>query len=181
DLRGWGESGPVRGSAGYTGMWQTAMRAVLVGKTLLGMQVYDLLACFHYLASRPDADGGRVGVMGRGNGGVVALIATALEPRIARVALEGSVVSYMDIVRAPLHENTIELIVPGVLREFDLPDLAPAVAPRPLWLVSPRTPWGTSLNPKRAAAEYGAAGPALRVTVRPEGWSLSQVYRDWLK
>jgi len=181
DLRGWGETGPARAGAGYSGMWQTVMRAVLVGKTLLGMQVFDLLGCVQYLRSRPDVDAARIAVMGKGNGGVVALIAAALDPRIARVAAESAVLSWMDIVRAPIHENTTELIVPGVLQDFDLPDLAVAIAPRPLWLVEPRTPWGTAAPLDRAAAEYGAAGARLKVVPRPEGYSLTQVYGEWLK
>jgi len=181
DLRGWGESGPARGGGGYSGMWQTVMRAVLVGKTLLGMQVFDLLGCVRYLSSRPDVDPARIAVMGKGHGGVVALIAAALDPRIERVAAEGAVLSWMDIVRAPIHENTTELIVPGVLEDFDLPDLAVAIAPRPLWLVEPRTPWGIAAPRDRAAAQYGGAGPRLKVVPRPEGWTLTQVYGDWLK
>ncbi|MCS7314123.1 MAG: acetylxylan esterase [Bryobacterales bacterium] len=181
DLRGWGETAPLRGRMEYSGMWQTVMRALLVGKTLLGMQVHDLLSCFRYLASRPDVDPAGIGILGKANGGVVAIVAAALEPRVARVAAEGSVLSYMDIVRAPLHENMTELIVPGLLRHFDLPDLAAAVAPRPLWLVAPRTPWGTTVPLGRAEAEYRAAGRGLRVTARPLDWPLLRVYGEWLK
>lgn len=181
DLRGWGECGPGRARGEYSGLWQTVMRAVLVGRTLLGMQVSDLLSCFRYLATRPDVDAARISVLGKANGGVVALVAAALEPRIARVALEGSVLSYMDIVRAPLHENMTELIVPGVLKHFDLPDLATAIAPRPLWLVGPRYPWGTLVSLDRATAEYSAAGSGLRVVARPEGWPFAKVYGEWLK
>ncbi len=181
DLRGWGESGPARGTGGYSGMWQMTMRAVLVGKTLLGMQVFDLLAVFEYLSARPDVDPRRVAVLGRANGGVAALLAAALEPRISRVALERSVLSYMDIVRARIHENIVELVVPGVLKDFDLPDLAPLIAPRPLWLVSPRSPTGGVVPRDHAAAQYRGAGGALRVIERPEGWPFERVYADWLR
>lgn len=181
DLRGWGESGPAPGTGGYSGMWQMTMRAVLVGKTLLGMQVYDLLSVFHYVAQRADVDANRIAVLGKANGGVAALIAAALEPRLSRVAAEGSVLSYMDIVRARIHENTTELIVPGVLRDFDLPDLARAIAPRPLWLVDPRTPAGTRAPREQAAAQYRAAGDALRVVDRGEGWPVARVYAPWLR
>jgi len=181
DLRGWGESGPARGIGGYSGIWQTAMRAVLVGKTLLGMQVYDLLSVFHYLTQRADVDARGIALLGKANGGVAALIAAALEPRVARVAAEESVLSYMDIVRARIHENTTELIVPGVLRDFDLPDLTLAIAPRPLWLVEPRTPVGMRAAREQAAAQYRTAGDALRIVDRPEGWPVERVYADWLR
>jgi len=181
DLRGWGESSPARGAGGYSGLWQVTMRAVLVGKTLIGMQVYDLLAAFEYLASRPDVEATRISVLGKANGGPVALIAAALEPRIAGVAAEQAIPSYMDVVRAPLHENTTELIVPGILREFDLPDLAGLIAPRPLWLVSPRTPTGGRFALTEAATRYRGAGESLHVVERPEGRAWRAVYRAWLK
>ncbi|MEK7404994.1 MAG: acetylxylan esterase, partial [Acidobacteriota bacterium] len=116
DLRGWGESGPARGAGGYSGMWQLAMRAVLVGRTMLGIQTADLLGAFDYVATREDVDPLRIAVLGKGNGGVVALAAAALEPRIRKVAVERAVLSYLEITRARLHENLAEIVVPGVLR-----------------------------------------------------------------
>ncbi|MEO7653258.1 MAG: acetylxylan esterase, partial [Bryobacteraceae bacterium] len=152
DLRGFGTApaGRVR-TSGYTSSWQTAMRAMLVGKTIAGMQVTDALLCFEYLAQRLDVDASRISVFGKGNGGVVALYVAALQPRIVKVAAEGAVFSYMAIARARVHEGLIDIIVPGVLKDFDLPDLAAAIAPRPVWLIEPRTPSGA-----RARREEGA-------------------------
>ena len=130
DLRGWGESGAPRKPGVYGGAYQPSMRAILVGKTMVGMQVYDLLRLFDHLAARADVDAARIAVLGKGHGGIVGLYAALLEPRIAQVSLKGSVGSYMEIVRAKLHENIIEIVVPGVLQDFDLPDLEAAVAPR---------------------------------------------------
>src|SRR5574340_17707 len=54
DPRGWGESAPPPGPrGGYSKNYQTAMRALIVGKTMAGMQTVDLLRAFDYLASRP--------------------------------------------------------------------------------------------------------------------------------
>jgi hypothetical protein len=64
----------------------------------------------------------RIAIIGKGNGGVLALYAAALEPRIAKVASEKAPASYMEIVRAKMHEGITEIVVPGVLRDFDLPD-----------------------------------------------------------
>src|SRR5262249_22665642 len=57
DPRGWGESALRRkSSAGYANSYQTAMRALLVGKTMAGMQTSDVLHAFDYLSLRPDVD-----------------------------------------------------------------------------------------------------------------------------
>jgi cephalosporin-C deacetylase-like acetyl esterase len=189
DPRGVGESRPTSAAGGYRPDWQTLQRALLVDRTLVGMQVEDLLAAFAYLAGRDDVDPKRVGVMGKGSGGAPALFLATLEPRVEKLALEGSVLSYMAIARARYHENLTSSIVPGVLRDFDLPDLAAALAPRPLWIADPRSPTGALLRPEVALAEYSTAarryeralaGAAFRVLQRPEGWSFDAVYSGWL-
>jgi len=141
DPRGWGEGAPPPGPRGsYSTNYQTAMRAILVGKSMAGMQTGDVLCAFDWLAARPDVDPKRIAVIGKGNGGVLALYAAALEPRFARVARENAPRSYMDIVRAKMHEGIIGIIVPGVLRDFDLPDVAASLKQRSVWTVAEEKP-----------------------------------------
>jgi hypothetical protein len=153
------------------------MRAILVGKTIVGMQVYDALRLFDHLAASPEVEAARISVLGKGHGGIVGLYAAALEPRIAKVALEGAQLSYMNIVRANLHQNVIEIVVPGVLRDFDLPDMAAAVAPRAVWIVAPRSPSGARVSPVEAAAEY-LRSANLRIADRR---SFSETYTEWMR
>jgi hypothetical protein len=165
------------------------MRALLVGKTMLGMQVTDLLATYEYTTSRSDVDPARISVFGKGNGGVVGLFAAALEPRIRKAACEGSLLSYLAMARARYHHNLVQLVVPGVLQDFDLPDVAASIAPRVLWIVDPRKP-SDALESQdaarreyaRASANYKNAGAVtgFRILERPESWSFEKVYRDWL-
>lgn len=190
DLRGWGESGSAGGRPPHNGTYQISMRAMLVGKTLPGMQVGDLLRVFDYLASRGDVDALRIMVMSKGSANVVALFAAALEPRIRQVACEGGPVSYMDIVRNRFHDDIAGIVVPGILKDFDLPDAAAAIAPRVLWVVDPRMPSGAG-QPAGVAAKgyvaaeraYRSAGAAasFRFVARPEGWAFEKVYKDWLQ
>jgi hypothetical protein len=135
DARGWGESGPPTSKAtgGYSSQYQLVQRAFLTGKTLVGMQTFDALRAFDYLNSRHDVDSGKIAAIGRGSGGVVALYAAALEPRITRVGRQGGPASYMEIVRLKRHEGILDIVVPGVLHDFDLPDVAASIQPRPLW------------------------------------------------
>jgi len=163
-------------SVGY----RTSMRALLVGRSILGMRVGDLLAAFNDLAARADVDPARISVLGKGNAGVLALFVGALEPRIQKVACEGAVLSYLDVARAKLHENMIDIVVPGVLRDFDLPDLARLVAPRSLWIVDARTPAGAGIPAAEAAKHYPRA-KNLRFLDRPAGRSFEQVFADWMR
>ena len=157
DPRGWGESAPARGDGGYSPEWQLAQRALLIGKPLIGMQVHDALRAFDFLATRPEIDPARISIVGVGHGGVVATYAGAVEPRVASVTAEQSIASYMTIVRAETHAGMIGVVVPGVLRQFDLPDAAGVIAPRPFRLVSPRDAGGNRIAHEAVEREYSIA------------------------
>jgi len=121
DPRGWGESAPPKGSRGGYGPWyQTFMRAYLLGLTIPGMHVRDVIRSADFLVERGAA---RITAHGKGLGGVVALYAAVADPRIARVTTEGAVPTYLEITRMPVHEGYLEMLVPGVLKDFDLPDI----------------------------------------------------------
>ncbi len=157
DPRGWSGNASSSSSDEYSSEWQLAQRALLIGRPLVGMQVYDALRAFDYLAQRQEVNGLKIGITGVGQGGVVALFAGALEPRIASVTAEGSVASYMTIARAERHAGMIGVVVPGVLREFDLPDVAGMIAPRPLYLISLRDAAGNRLPIETIEREYAIA------------------------
>ena len=106
-----------------------------------------------------------------------ALHAAVLEPRIQRVAIEESVTSYMAIARAKIHRGLEDIIVPGVLKDYDLPDLARHIGPKRLWIVEPRLPSGTRIRPNAAKAEY----PGFPIRYRPESVPVENVYGEWLK
>lgn len=133
DVRGCGETAVLPGArSGYSAEYSRAMRALLVGRTMLGLQVADALGAFEYLRAHPRIDGRRIRIRGRGTGGVVAQIAGALEPLVAGVTSENALVSWMEMARSRTHQVPPSLVVPGVLHDFDLPDLAALIAPRPL-------------------------------------------------
>ena len=157
DPRGWGESAPGTRSGGYSSDWQLAQRAMLLDRPLTGMQVYDVLRVFDYAASHPRIDRTKISVRGAGSGGVIALFAAALEPRIEAVTSDGALASYMTLARADLHTGLIGLVVPGVLRQFDLQDAAAAVAPRRLTITSPRDATGKPMDTAAARLEYKRA------------------------
>jgi len=124
DPRGWGESAaPQSQRSGYGAAYQTFMRAFLLGRTIPGLQVVDVLRAVDYLRSRPDADPKQITVRATGNAGVLALYAATLDSRISKVQAADHLSSYLWLAQQPMHDGYLDVIVPGVLKDFDIPDL----------------------------------------------------------
>jgi cephalosporin-C deacetylase-like acetyl esterase len=134
------------------------LRAVVVGRTLVGLRVDDTIRAIDWLASRPDVDPAAITVYGTGAQGLVALHAAALDPRIAHVVAERSLVSYRTALEAGLHRNLSEVLIPDVLRHYDTPDLVAAIHPRPVTLINPVNAMG---QPMRASLARAAMASAL--------------------
>ena len=124
DARGWGESAPsLVKNSGYKTSYQTAMRAILVGKPLPGMQTFDVLNAFSYLAGRPDVDKEHISLYTKGAGSILGIYAAVLEPRIETVVSDQAPQSFLALTREKMHGDITGILVPGILRDFDVPDL----------------------------------------------------------
>jgi cephalosporin-C deacetylase-like acetyl esterase len=114
---------------------------LMLGTPLLGGQVSDTVRALAYLRSRPDV-GPTLSLVGDGPHGVIALYAAVLDTRVAAVALRQTVTDYRSLAVAERYTQPFGIYAYGILREFDLPDLARAAGPRPVLLLNPVTPTG---------------------------------------
>ena len=137
---------------------------LILGRPLLGGQVYDTLRALDYLRSRSDLTGA-VSLVGDGPHGVTALYAAALDERVRGVALRQTVTDYRSLAVAEHYTQPFGIYAYGLLREFDLPDLANGVGPRSVLLLDPSTPLG---EPADAAARDLYSGMS-NVSVRTAG------------
>ena len=108
--------------------------ALMVGQTLIGWRVWDVMRTIDYIATRPELDSSRVGCMGISGGGTVTLFATALEPRIRAAMVSGYLNTFRDSIGSLAH--CIDNYVPGVLNWAEMYDVAGLIAPRPLFVES---------------------------------------------
>jgi dienelactone hydrolase len=108
--------------------------ALLLGETMIGWRVWDVLRTLDYVASRPELDSSRVGCMGISGGGTVTLFSAALEPRIRAAMVSGYVNTFRDSIGSLAH--CIDNYVPGILNWAEMHDIAGLVAPRPLFVES---------------------------------------------
>lgn len=106
----------------------------MLGESLLGRRVFDVLRLLDLIGLREDVDQNRISIAGAGMGGLLALFAGALDLRISAVACEGMPLSYKSIATTEYYCHHPRLFIPGVLRVCDLPQIAAAIAPRQLAL-----------------------------------------------
>jgi pimeloyl-ACP methyl ester carboxylesterase len=133
DLRGWGETKPNPPGKKAKFSWDEffAWRSFEMGRPLLGMRVNDLLGVVRQMSPTYR----KIYLLGVEAGGLVALHAAALDPSIAGVAAYNSLTSWTDAVEAipgPATHAPVSSFVPGALRDYDIPDLIRALAPRPV-------------------------------------------------
>ena len=117
-----------------------AYMAWYMDQSLLGMRVLDVLRGVDYALGRQDVDSRGLRAIGSGRGALWVLFAAALDPRIRAAVCEGGLISYKSLVNTDRYLYGADVFIPGVLRQFDLPQVAAAVADRPLALLSPLDP-----------------------------------------
>ena len=112
----------------------TAGAALLLGETMVGWRVYDVMRTIDWIATRPELDAKRVACMGLSGGGTVTLFSTALDTRIKAAFVSGYLNTFRDCIMSVSH--CIDNYVPGILNWGEMYDVASLIAPRPLFAES---------------------------------------------
>ncbi len=120
-------------------MWRSSCRAVafnamLLGKTVIGLRVWDVMRTLDYIGSRPEPMVIGTGCLGLSAGGTTTLFATALEPRITVAVISGYFNTFRASLMAIVHCECN--YIPGILEYAEMSDVAGLIAPRPLLIES---------------------------------------------
>lgn len=106
-----------------------AYNAFLVGKSLLGMRVTDVLVAVRKIGDHQKAR--RVILCARRDAALIACFAAAAEPTIDMVATEDMIVSFRPLFGAEGSPINAASILPGLLQRFgDIAQLLGEIAPR---------------------------------------------------
>jgi dienelactone hydrolase len=116
---------------GNTACQPSAGSALLLGETMIGWRVYDVMRTIDWIETRPELDAKRVGCMGISGGGTCTLFSAALEPRIKAAFVSGYLNTFRDSIMSLSH--CIDNYVPGILNWAEQYDVAGLIAPRPLF------------------------------------------------
>jgi dienelactone hydrolase len=127
---------PINAGRGLSqkGCEPAAGGALLLGETMIGWRVWDVVRSIDYISTRRELDATRVGCMGISGGGTTTLFAAALEPRIRASMVSGYLNTFRDSIGSLAH--CVDNYVPGILNWAEMYDVAGLIAPRPLFAES---------------------------------------------
>ncbi|HYM09416.1 MAG TPA: dienelactone hydrolase family protein [Bryobacterales bacterium] len=138
------------------------------GRHIIGYEVEKVLAAVDWFeAAHPRA---RIGVAGYGEGGLLALYAAALDPRIDATLVSGYFQPRENLWQEPIYRD-----VWGLVREFGDAEIAALVAPRALVVEAARSP--EVAGPPPATKDRRGACPNGRLTTPPLEAVRSEVAR----
>ena len=127
DLRGYGETAPD-----MAGMhWD-----FLSGRPIFGQRVHDILATINWLKNS-EIKAGDIKIWGKGMGSLYSAFAGVLTNNISGFVLEEPLISFESIVRVRVPGYRDEIVLPGILEKFDMPQVYQALCPKPILIVNP--------------------------------------------
>jgi hypothetical protein len=144
DVRGTGQLSARRSPSESVGEYQLTWKALLLGRTLVGMQTLDIIQAVAAIKKHSGFENLPVALYAMGKTGVAAQLAGALSPRFSSVSVEACIGSWLEFAMAQRHVNLFSLVVPGVLGEFDIPDLLRLYRPGVLRVMRPVHPDGSA-------------------------------------
>ena len=147
-----------RGRANLTNREYSYRTSFEMGRHLIGYEVQKILAGVDWF--KKEKPEGKVGVIGYGEGGLLALYASALDQRIDAVAVSGYFDSRQNIWQEPIDRNVF-----GLLKQFGDAELMSLVAPRAIVVEACRAPELTLPSDGGAPARLETPNPQ---TVRAE-------------
>lgn len=143
DVRGIGDSQPnTCGGASqfdspYGNHYFYAAHGLMLDRPLLGQRTQDVLSVIQWLV---DQGHQQIHLAGRGWGALPAAFAALLSDSAQQVTLKNALSSYAEVAQDADYQWPYALLLPGVLKQMDLPEVYAALATKHLNNVEP---WGT--------------------------------------
>jgi len=142
DVRGIGESKP--NTCGddflqpYGNDYFYAGHSLMFDHPYIGQKTFDILRVLNWLKSHGHES---VHLVGKGWGTIPATFAALLSDTVKQVTLKNALTSYSDVAESEDYDWPLSCLLPGVLKEFDLPDCYSALEDKGLRQIEP---WGSN-------------------------------------
>jgi cephalosporin-C deacetylase-like acetyl esterase len=165
DVRGLGLTRPLASRRDIRGPYEhlhnsdaaLANMAWSLGDSLFAMRVRDLLRAAEYASQF-----GRVRLAAAEMGALWALFVGAVNTRIATVSIQRGLASYRMLTEHGRYMQATSQFIPGILKRFDLPQVAGLIAPRPLAILDPTDHMNMAVDPNVAKQIYSTVQAAYK-------------------
>jgi len=162
DLRGTGETAPSE---------QGKFWDFLAGRTVFAQRVRDVRDIVRWLCQQDGGDK-KIFVWARGISALYAAFAATLEQGIAGMVLEEPLLCFEEVVTTRLPAYRHEVILPGVLQKFDLPDIYQALCPLSVVLINPLAGDKSLASKEKANQTYRRTANTYAAFGQPDHWSI---------
>jgi hypothetical protein len=115
----------------------------MLDRPYVGQRTYDLIEVLEWLRANGHTE---VHLAAKGWGALPATFAALLSPLVVQVTLKNALTSYTDVAESETYAWPLSAFVPGVLRQFDLPDCYRALAGKKLRQIDP---WSATADAKQ--------------------------------
>jgi hypothetical protein len=192
DMIGVGEMGPgvFKGDAyiegGSHNLWYASL---LIGRSIVGIRASDVVKLTKLLKKRGHIK--EIFGVSRKEMAPVLLHAAASDHSISRIALIEPFSSFMSIVKNRFYSSSfIPGVVPGALKEYDIPDIEASLAPRPLMIAGTTDGYGKitdseginkDLDIVRNGYKHKNAEEYLLIRPLPKDKDYDALFMDWIK
>jgi cephalosporin-C deacetylase-like acetyl esterase len=139
-----------------------AYAAWSMDRSLLGMRVQDVVRCVDYAMGRKGVEKQHLHLIGKGQAGLWCLYAAALDERIPHLICAESLLAYRLLAQSDRYLYGADVFLPNILKHFDLPQIAAAIAPRPLTLIEPKDAMKQTVDSAQAKDTYRSTQTAYQ-------------------
>jgi hypothetical protein len=108
----------------YNSEYHNAILSLHIGRPLPGQRVRDIITLLDFISSSGTVKNRPVKVIASGPAATAALLTAVIDTRISALELSDTIRSFSEIAEKPMEKELYSYVVPGILRFFDLPDLA---------------------------------------------------------
>lgn len=123
-------------NASQSSCFRMSMNLLMMGKTMAGVRVRDVMRSIEYLQSLPMVNAERIGAMGISGGGTTLMYTAALDERLKATVISGAGCTYRDSILKIFHCS--DNFVPQVYGHGEMCDVLGLCLPRPLLLEAGR-------------------------------------------
>ncbi len=164
---------------------------VVTGISIVGIHAADIQRLVHFLKNKSGIKNKNILAIAKGDVAPALAHAAAFEKSFSKIILIEPLGSYASVVLNKFYKvNPMYPYIPGVLTEYDLPNIEAALAPSKLLIINAKDQMGEKLSSKMLTENFAVvkasykkqnATENLQIIKLKEKQNILDVYSKWLK